>query len=899
MKYILIFLVTFYSLNSMAQKPVIDLSNINNWPTIGTGTLSNDGEFAWYTVGNSNSNNLELIVMNTKSFWQIRFPSFDHCNFSADCKHLVIQSQNDTLYLLDLHTRALLTEPAVADYKMPVTGNGEWLAYKIKSGNDDQKFVLFNLIQKKRRVINGEDFYFDPSGSFLYWRSKKEVSNHYLYTLNGINLKSGIEKLIWQGDEACGNISFDDSGDQLTFLATIKAEGREIKALWYYRSDFLSSKMLFTELNSAIDSNLTVENTTPVFGRGGRRIFFTLTEKKVIGPKQNMIGVDIWSYKDKKLQSEQLLESAEPKEYAAVFNLDLHNVIQLQHGDEQISIWDPLETHKNYGIIRNGGNADFGWQTDGRASAYLISFNNGSKTLLKENISYKYGWSSTLGFQLSPDENYVIYFDPGQNNYYSYEINTGHTNCITKDVGVSFIGEEYENDYDHKTPFSPYPVGIAGWLTNDQSVLIYDNYDIWKVDPAGKEKPENITGSYGANNKIRFRYIDGRSTTTINPLFPSATMILSAFDTQTKWSGFYKLNLIKIGKPEKLAVYPCRFGDDPIKAKDSNWWLCTKMSSTEAPNYYITTDFINYKALSDIHPQLAFNWLIADLVNYKLPDGTACQGILYKPENFDTKKKYPLIFNYYDKKSDGLYKFLSPGASTGEINIPYFVSNGYLVFEPDIHFKIGFTGESALTSVIAAVSYLSKYSWIDKYRMGIQGHSFGGFETNYIVSHTSIFAAAMESAGSSDCISAYGEIRSFGGISDQYMLENDQMRIGASLSDRQDLYIANSPVLSANNITTPLLMMHNKKDNLVPFEQGVELFTGLRRLGKKVWMLQYDNGSHGISGDGAIDYTIRLFQFFDHYLKGAPPPKWMTQGIPARMKGIDDGLELDNSGRKP
>lgn len=276
-----------------------------------------------------------------------------------------------------------------------------------------------------------------------------------------------------------------------------------------------------------------------------------------------------------------------------------------------------------------------------------------------------------------------------------------------------------------------------------------------------------------------------------------------------------------------------------------------------------------------------------------MESGNYSQGILYKPEDFSPQKKYPLIFYYYERLSDNLNVYINPSASTGPMNIAWFVSHGFLVFTPDIYYKIGYTGESAYRSVVSAADFLSKMPFVDEKKMGIQGHSFGGYETNYIVTHTNIFAAACAAAGVTDFVSAYGQLS--GGISRQYLYEVGQSRIAGTLWEKTDSYIRNSPVFYANRVNTPILLMYNKEDPAVPFSQGIEFFTALRRLNKRVWLLQYDGEGHRMeeNGQAAQDYNIRLTQFFDHFLKNVLAPKWMTKGLPAKMKGIDNGLELD------
>lgn len=302
--------------------------------------------------------------------------------------------------------------------------------------------------------------------------------------------------------------------------------------------------------------------------------------------------------------------------------------------------------------------------------------------------------------------------------------------------------------------------------------------------------------------------------------------------------------------------------------------------------------------VSDVYPEKRYNWMTTELVTFRTLDGGTSQGILYKPENFDPNKKYPLIITYYEIGSNGLNGYIEPVPAGGPIQIPLYVSNGYLIFFPDIHFTMGSPGRSSYNTVVAAAESLANRPYVDGKHMGIQGHSFGGFQTNYIVTHTPIFAAAMASSGMTDFVSIYNSLPN--GHSRQGQYENFRDRMGGTLWDMPDKYIENSPVLLADQITTPLLMMANKSDGDVPYYQGIEFFTGLRRLGKKAWLLQYDKGGHfAPGGSGELDLTTRMKQFFDYYLKDAPAPSWMTRGIPAKLKQVDSGLETDTSGATP
>lgn len=234
------------------------------------------------------------------------------------------------------------------------------------------------------------------------------------------------------------------------------------------------------------------------------------------------------------------------------------------------------------------------------------------------------------------------------------------------------------------------------------------------------------------------------------------------------------------------------------------------------------------------------------------------------------------------------------------MSAPYFVSNGYLVFYADIHYKIGDPGVSTYDYVVSAAKMMAQQPYVDAKRMGIQGHSWGGYEVNALVTQTGLFAAAASAAGKADLVSSSG-IPKVGGMDWHDMIEVGQCRMGVSIWENTAAYLRNSPVYGADKVTTPLLIMHNKKDPVVDWStDGLQFFTHLRRLNKKVWMLQYDDAGHTLNSDkDMLDYTRRLQQFFDYYLKNAAPPVWMTRGVPAALKGIDTGLEYDDSGVRP
>jgi len=494
----------------------------------------------------------------------------------------------------------------------------------------------------------------------------------------------------------------------------------------------------------------------------------------------------------------------------------------------------------------------------------------------------------------------VLWYDMGRACYYTYCVADGKIQNISGRIPVPLFDEGSDDLPQHM------PIGIAGWLDNDQAVLLYDKYDIWKVDPAGTKPPENLTHGYGREHGVILRYLSLKFD--LIPAIPhDGQLLLTALDLSNKDNGIFRQGLGVQEKPDRLTMGPSVYYYSfypwpsttanvpmkPVKAKKAEMYVVERMSAKDFPNLYATSDFIHYSPMSNEQPQKLYNWLSTELVHWGLPDGRRGEGILYKPADFDPKKKYPVIFHFYEKDANGLNFFIDPDWSHGPINIPWFVSHGYLVFDPNIHYTIGAPGESMVNSVVSAARYLATRPFVDAGKMGLQGHSFGGYEVDYLVASTNFFAAGISVSGISDPVSFYGEIRPGFGETSMQLYETGQNRMGTTPWKNPAAYLESSPILKANKVRTPLLLVNNVGDGNVPFMQGVEMFADLRRLGKPVWMLQYDGEGHTISNEeNKRDFTIRMEQFFDHYLKGIPAPEWMTKGVPARLKGIDDGLKM-------
>ncbi|NML40783.1 S9 family peptidase [Chitinophaga sp. G-6-1-13] len=880
MKYLFFICSVLYTNSLFAQKKVVDTSDFNQWTYLTSPRLSDDGEFAMFSQYELAERRQTLFVRSLRTTWLFEAlnVSIYNARFTSDSKALIYLS-HDTLYKLELNAAPRKIESGVAKFSVLKLGKSEWLVY-VKNGLRNE---LVTERLDRRKVFKYSDITdFLMCDNSLYMVGSGENKSG-VYFLKGIELGDSTENIIYKGKEEPVNLLLESSGGKVAFITISDSSvDRGKKVIWVLNRQKGREAV-------KIDPILIGDNSSEIeelesFNKDGESVFLTLVGSIGDNLKLNReaSGLHIWRYNDVKLASQTLHDNSRGSRLRAILYLDSKKVVQIQNENETsvypVSVYS---TRSNAGqlLYRVAGNkGEWNWNENAIPSRVLFNYSDGTKKVVTDSSD-----RNSMSYFLSPNGDFIVYFDSDEQSYYRYDVKSGKRINLTS--GISTKWTTYDND---DIPFAKYmPLGTGGFSLDGKKIYLYDQNDIYAVDISGKVPPINITDGYGKKNGLVFRFA-----------FPpegwkSDTIWLTAFDRETKQDGFFMLQL---GKPHSItkltmedAIYT---GPEeskyvprilPIKAKNANVFLVQKMSASSAPNFYVTTDFIKFKQISDVHPESRFNWMTTELINFRALDGTPSQGVLYKPENFDPKRKYPVIFYYYEKITECLNFFQRPVAGDGSINIPYFVSNGYLVFTPDIHFKIGYPGRSSFNTVMGAVNELTKLPFIDSTKMGLQGHSFGGFQTNYIVTHSCRFAAACSAAGFTNFVSAYGSIIGTGySRQGQYELYRD--RIGATLWERPDLYQENSPVLKIDKICTPILLMHNMDDHDVPVAQGLEFFTGLRRMGKVAYLLQYDGQDHSVIGDSAKDYSRRVLDFFNYYLRDGMLPDWMTDEVSKSLK---------------
>jgi len=608
------------------------------------------------------------------------------------------------------------------------------------------------------------------------------------------------------------------------------------------------------------------------FSKDAKRLFIGANVAPTPLPKNTPepMQVDLWNWRDGRIQSEQKVEADDDrkKTYLGVFHLAAQRYVQLG-----LPNMADVEVNDNpafaLGHDARPYLASRSWD-DFYDDEFMVSLQTGAKRLAarrqRENC------------ELSPAGKYTLCYDRFARAWYTVRTADGRKTYLTRALKVAF----YDELDDHPAP--PPPYGGGGWLAGDKRVLVRDRYDIWSLDPDGANA-YRLTNGYGRAHAVRFSRI------VLDPdehfIDANAPLYLDGFNDRNKSDGFYVLPAAnRAAVPRALIAVDARFAL-LLKAKNADRFVFTRQTFRDYPNLWSTTSaFAHPVRVSDINPQRAkYRWGTEHLVHFTSLQGKHLDAILYLPDGFDAHRKYPMLVYFYERSTDGLHNFVTPRPSTGP-SFSRYVSNGYVVLVPDIAYTVGHPGKNAYDAVMPAIDSIVRRGFIDPKRIGVSGHSWGAYQIAYMLTRTNRFAAAEAGAAVADMASAYGGIRWGSGLVREFQYETGQSRIGATPWDRIDLYVENSALFHVRNVHTPYLTIANDNDDAVPWYQGIEFFTALRRLHREAYMFSFNGEFHNLRGREQQKYwTVHFDEFFDHFLKGKPAPTWMTTGVDYLHRG--------------
>ncbi|MEW6210005.1 MAG: prolyl oligopeptidase family serine peptidase [Acidobacteriota bacterium] len=933
----------------------IEMADIIKWKRINSPSISNDGQWMAYRLSPAEGDS-EIVIRRTNGDKEMRFPAGDAASFgthafSHDSKWIAfsvsptfreskrlrrerkpiqnkvalvnLETEKKTEFekirrfafsgerssWIALHRYGPDTPTAGPPAGGPPAGGSPVGAQNAQQSNrpTGSDFILHELSSGNELSIgNVSEFSFDKKGDWMVWivDAQDRVGN-------GIQARNMMTGAIIPLDADKANykgLNWTEKYDGLTSVKGVEDKGWEDKLYSIVAFSQIASgspqKIVYDpRSDDTFPAGMTVSaDRAPQWTEDMSAVTFGIREVKKKKADQRRPGAAnagerrpaetptpaqddqtekpdlvLWHWRDSRLQSQQQVEEGRDKafSYLAVYHVADKKFVRLADNSlRQVSL---APNHKHALGIDNSQYELMG-NLDGRRYQDVYAID--PKTGARKSILKKARWT----FGLSPDGSHLLYYEDG--HFLTYEIATGKTFNLTRQIPAVFYNEE--DDHNIIKP----PTRAMGWTADSKYVLLSDNWDIWKV-AAQSGQAVNLT-SNGKKEKIRYN-IRYRLDPEEKGVDFAKPVYIGAISQQTKKSGVFRLDP-GAKSLQSLVWEDAGFGS-LMKAKNADTFLYTRETVKEYPNYYVADAWLkNGKRITDANPQQKdFLWTAGSrLITYTSPAGQELQAAIYLPAGYEPGKSYPTIVYMYEKLTNNLNRYAQPTANG--FNMSVYTSNGYAVLMPDIVFKVNDPGTASTGCILAALKAAIGTGIIDKDRVGIHGHSWGGYQTAFIVTQTSAFKAAIAGAPLTDMISMYNHIYWNTGGGNMAIFESSQGRFTGGPWEVQDAYIRNSPLYHAKNVTTPLIILHNDKDGAVDFTQGIEYYNTLRRMQKPVVMFQYKGENHGLRKPAnQRDYTVRMREFFDHHLKGKPAPRWWIDGVP-HLKMKD---HLEERGEKP
>ncbi|MFC4871617.1 S9 family peptidase [Negadavirga shengliensis] len=924
MRGIAFFIFLFIHLGAVAQeKRPLTHADYDRWESISGTFISNDGQWVAYQVVLQDGDGRAVFMSHQSPSRKWSVPRGEKIRFSEDGrrgiglikaekdavrKHKLMKTKKehlpkDSLFVIDLTSGKVDKHPGVKDFMLP-DKNKNWYAYqcepargdsvetggnapKKSKGKDEKERFSIEVRKfgegKNHQFHNVSDFGFDEEGRFLYYVQAADDTLKQI--LSVLELERGETTQVADHLSQYKFPVFDAAGKELVFLGSEDAEDDEKARFSLYHWSFEGAKpkqIAGKGFPGIMEGAVVSPHFAPRFSEDGRRIFFGTGaahkefsyEKDTTILDEERVSLDIWGWQDDEIQPMQLkkLNDKKKESFLAVYYKEDGRTVQLADTDMAHVI---LDENKKSDVVLGWDEGryrrNYSWDIQIGKDLYAVDLSSGNRVLLEKNA---------IGEpRMSPGGKYAFWYSFPDSSWMAFDLATRNKITLTANIEENFFNEI------HDAPAMPDSYGFAGWTKGDAAFLVYDQFDVWKIDPNDVSRPVNITKGEGRRRQIAFRIEnldeEERYFDVQEPL------VLSAFDHKDKKSGYFKGDWTGNKLPQKLVMGDARYFD-LRKARHSDKVIYQKSSYILSPDMYASDlGMKGERRMSSINPQQEqVAWGNVELMSFLSNSGETMEGLLFKPEDFDESKKHPMMVYFYERNANGIHLYRPPVPSASIINIPYFVSNGYVVFVPDIKYKVGGPGPSAYDCVVPGVNAVVSRGFVDPERIGIQGQSWGGYQVAYIITKTDMFKAAGAGAPVTNMTSAYGGIRWGTGMSRMFQYEQTQSRIGGTLWEKPMHYIENSPLFFADRINTPVLIMHNDEDGAVPWYQGIEFFMALKRNNIPSWLLVYNDEDHNLKErKNRKDLSIRLSQFFDHYLKEQPAPLWMTEGLPALEKG--------------
>ncbi|WP_303178590.1 prolyl oligopeptidase family serine peptidase [uncultured Butyricimonas sp.] len=877
-----------------AQQRPLDIEAYKRWRQVESPKMSEDGKWITYryryTYPAGHKNDVPVSYLyNTTTGRTHEFRNVKQIDFWDHCKRIkytvqrasqdTLKTGKDSVFLVSLKNmkKVYWDRP----YACNVLSKSKLITSfypigKTTEGIEVKRLVLTNIETMDSTIIDSLESYrlLDDYKSIIYIKEKNGRKALFAGAIKG------KQHVIY--DEPEGHLvkfSMDGGGKKGLFAVATDSIYLENPDLLYRFSVVDGSYHLLLDTKKVkIEGAYTLKGELYTPFNQDKYIYVNVTPKVEPGKKEKVkadksFELELWTWDEEYAPCRKLnvKRKSNPPKY--VYQTDSKKCI-LVVPEEMDRIIKPNCEEYEYILISNQTpylkTAE--WKSDVTNDWFLVSLRTGERKLIFRDFRDDPVWS--------PNGKYALFYHAEKKVWFKLEPETGNVTDISSGIGYPVYNEWYDR------PEPPRPYNIAGWTHGGDQVVLYDQYDPWVIDLTGEKAPYCLTDGWGRKNNITLRLL-AKGFNQMKDLDIRKDIMLKAVVQKTLDQGIYIRTAN--GKIKKLTEGAYNLNVNQT-SEGNKYCLFTRESYSESKEiWWCKSDFTRPVKVSDSNPQQKeYCWGSARLVEWTNLEGKKNRGLLYLPENYNSSKRYPVIVNFYEIVTPKYHIYPTPTLTKAMINAISYVSDGYVVFMPNIHFTVGKPGESCYNAIVSGVQMLIDQGIADKDRIGVQGHSWSGYQTAYLISQTNLFKCANAAAPVSNMVAAYTGIRTGSGLPRMFMYETGQSRIGRSLWDAPELYIQNSPIFYADKIQTPLLILHCDKDEAVPYSEGLNLFLAMRRLQKPAWLLNYKGEGHVLEKrEAVLDFTIRLKQFFDYYLKDTPMPRWMKEGIPAAERGVD------------
>ena len=758
------------------------------------------------------------------------------------------------------------------------------------------------------------EFAFDDSGDWLAYAvsSAGDIGN----SVQVRQLSTSISRPLDVGKGQYRRLVWSDSTDALAAIRAVSdtsgADEDASVVAWQHASRANEKMIEITAKSSGVSGGLVVSSDrSPEWGEHESVIYFGLRDPRPPRPRAtgaafvppNPGGVApgagasgqvaaapqtdaevpsliLWHWKDPRPQPQQQVQEAQDRafSYAAAYHVAGNKVTRL--ADETMrnvtigtkDMWAVGTDVSPY--EREQGIRGFAFR-----DIYAVNVNTGEKKLIQKKVPGGAGGGGRGGgaaSNFSPDGGKYLYYDTG--DYKVYDFAAGTAKTITTGVPAKF----WNTEDDHNEIKPQIGGALVGWAKDGAAVYVRDNWDVWRL-PVSGAGALNITGN-GLKDQIKYQarsISDPKDRGVIDPAKP---LYFETYGEWTKKEGLSQVDPLKGGA--KVLTWE----NDKVdyrRARDADTWVFQRQTVVKYPNFYAADgNLTNERQLTDANPQQKdVAWTPgAKLIDYTCENGGGHhQAVLYMPAGYEQGKKYPMLTYIYEKLSQEFNVYTDPNA-TRYSNPSVYTNRGYAFLKPDIVYHVNEPGRSAVWCVVPAVKAAIATGMIDAERVGLQGHSWGGYQTTFITTQTKIFKTAVAGAPLTDMVSMFGSMYWNTGSTDASIFIASQGRFTGGPNDVPEAYIRNSPQNFAQNLSIPFMLLSNDRDGAVDFNQGVTYYNHLRDLGKDVILLEYAGENHGLARPAnQKDYNLRMTEWFDTFLRDQPAPDWLKDGVP-RLK---------------